>query len=101
MEITKSELNKLTKFYKALGDPVRIKLVKFLMDDRKCVHEISKYLNLEQSLTSHQLRKLRDACIIKSEREGKYVFYSLDDKHVSKIIEQALIHIKHIGKDDE
>ena len=59
----------------------------------KCVYDIAESISMTQSAVSHQLRVLKQARLIKSRRDGKNTFYSLDDDHVKRIIEQVMIHI--------
>jgi DNA-binding transcriptional ArsR family regulator len=73
------------KFW-ALGDETRLKIVRFLLDGEKCVCKIFPHVERTQSTVSIQLGKLEDAGIVKSRREGKWIFYSLADKKVSKVI---------------
>ncbi len=61
-----------------------------------CVCDIAALLNMTQSAISHQLRVLKNARLVKYRREGKVVYYSLDDQHVKQIFDQGLIHIKEL-----
>ncbi len=74
------------KFW-ALGDETRLKIVRFLLDGEKCVCKIFPHVERTQSTVSIQLRKLEDAGIVKSRREGKWMFYSIADKKISKVIQ--------------
>ena len=83
----------LSEVFKVFGDPTRIKILWTLFDDEKCVYDISETISMTQSAVSHQLRVLKQARLVKSRRDGKNTFYSLDDEHVKRIIEQVMIHI--------
>lgn len=94
MELTK-EINKLAGMFSVLGDPSRLAIVYFLMDKRASVTEITAELGISQSAVSHQLRILKDAHVLKSEKNGKMVIYSLNDNHVKEIIQTGRIHMNH------
>ncbi len=83
----------LSEVFKVFGDPTRIKILWTLFDDEKCVYDIAEAILMTQSAVSHQLRVLKQARLVKSRRDGKNTFYSLDDDHVKRIIEQVMIHI--------
>lgn len=86
-------INNLSEVFKVFGDPTRIKILWVLFDDEKCVFDISEATQMSQSAISHQLRVLKQARLVRSRRDGKKTFYSLDDEHVKRIIEQVLIHV--------
>lgn len=83
----------LSELFKALGDPTRAKILGCLQQKGLCVGEIAEALGMTVSAVSHQLRVLRGIRLIKGTKEGKEVRYSLDDDHVTKIIECGLDHV--------
>lgn len=85
----------LAEFFKVLGEATRIKILYALSINEMCVCDISKLLNMSQSAVSHQLRVLRAARLVKYRKEGKIVYYSLDDEHVENVFRQGLDHIGH------
>lgn len=85
----------LAEFFKVLGDPTRIKILYALSVNEMCVCDISNLLNMSQSAVSHQLRVLRIARLVKYRKQGKVVYYSLDDEHVENVFRQGLDHIGH------
>lgn len=89
------EIIKLSSMFAVLGDPSRLAIVYYLMDKKASVTEITSTLGMSQSAVSHQLRILKDAHVLKSEKIGKMVFYSLNDKHVKMIVETGRIHMNH------
>lgn len=89
------ELYELAELFKVFGDTTRIKILYALFASEMCVCDIAALLGMSQSAVSHQLRVLKQARLVKNRREGKIVYYSLDDDHVEKIFEQGLDHIKH------
>ena len=85
-------ISRLADTFKVFGDNTRIKILWNLFDKELSVTEICEALDMSQSAISHQLRILKQARLIAVRREGKNAFYSLDDDHVKRIIEQVLIH---------
>ena len=94
-KLAESDANYLADWFKALGDPTRIKLIHALLKRELCVHDLSLVLGMGQSAVSHQLRYLRNVRMVKRRKAGKTVYYSLDDAHVEQIFEQTLAHLKH------
>jgi len=87
------QLFDLAELYKVFGDSTRIKILYVLFESEMCVCDIAQLLNMSLSAISHQLRVLKQAKLVKFRREGKIVYYSLDDDHVSTIIEKGMEHI--------
>lgn len=86
-------ISRLAEVFKIFGDNTRIRILWTLFDKEMCVYDIAGSLNMSQSAISHQLSTLKQARLIKARRNGKNTFYSLDDDHVKRIIEQVLIHV--------
>lgn len=86
----------LAELFKIFGDSSRIRILSLLQIDKLCVGEISYLLNLSPSAVSHQLRILRQARLVRYQKIGKEVFYSLDDDHIEKIFNQGLEHIQEM-----
>lgn len=84
----------LADFFKVFGDATRIKIINALLISEMCVCDIAALLSMNQSAISHQLRVLKQARLIKNRRDGKVVYYSLDDEHIKEIFDKGLIHIK-------
>lgn len=84
----------ISDVFKVFADNTRIRILWALFDKEMCVYDISDKLGMTQSAISHQLRTLKQARLVKARRDGKNTFYSLDDEHVKRIIEQVLIHIE-------
>lgn len=87
-------IDRLSEVFKVFGDGTRLKILWALFDNELCVFDISEKLAMSQSAISHQLRTLKQAKLVKARRDGKNTFYSLDDDHVKRIIEQVMIHIE-------
>lgn len=83
----------LADLFKVLGDSTRIKILCVLFEAEMCVCDIAALLGMTQSAISHQLRVLKQARLVKYKKQGKVVYYSLDDEHVKSIFDQGLIHI--------
>jgi DNA-binding transcriptional ArsR family regulator len=83
----------LAELFKVFGDTTRIKLLWALDKEEMCVCDLAILLNMTQSAVSHQLRVLKQARLVKFRRDGKNVYYSLDDDHVKLMFEQGLLHI--------
>jgi len=87
------KLYDLAELFKVFGDSTRIKILFALFTSEMCVCDISNVLNMTQSAVSHQLRILKQARLVKYRRDGKVVYYSLDDNHIKKIFDQGMEHI--------
>lgn len=85
----------VSELFKVMGDSTRIRIISLLMQGEKCVLHIAQDLSMNQSAISHQLRILRTAGLVRPKREGKTVYYSLDDEHVEMIFEMGLEHVLH------
>lgn len=86
-------LTQLAELFKAFSDGTRIRILYVLLQAEVCVCDMAKMLNMTQSAISHQLRVLKQAKLIKSRREGKTIFYSLADDHVSTLLRQGVEHV--------
>lgn len=86
-------LYSLSELFKVFGDFTRVKILWALKEEEMCVCDIAALLDMTQSAISHQLRVLRKSNLVKSRKDGKVVYYSLDDGHVEQIFNQALIHV--------
>lgn len=93
--LEKKQLSAVSEFFKVLGDETRMKIINALAHEELCVSDLAAALEMTQSAVSHQLKLLRMAHQVKARREGKSIYYSLDDQHVIDILEEALIHIRH------
>lgn len=85
----------IAELFKVFGDYTRIKIIYALLKKELCVCDIAKVLGMSQSSISHQLRVLKSARLVKFRKEGKVVYYSLDDEHIGNIFNAGLEHVKH------
>lgn len=86
----------LAELFKVFGDSTRMKIMCALMDGEMCVCDISSVIGATCSATSHQLRILKQAKLVKFQKKGKIVYYSLDDEHVKEIYQKGLEHVEEI-----
>ena len=87
----------LADTFSALGDPTRVRILDVLSHGELCVCDLAAVLGLSQSAVSHQLRLLRGIRLVKPRRDGRIVFYSLDDQHIISIFKQTLQHVEEEG----
>ncbi|ADO83139.1 ArsR/SmtB family transcription factor [Ilyobacter polytropus] len=88
-------IQNVADFFKAFSDSTRLKIVSMLLEEEMCVCDIANVLNMTHSSVSHQLRVLRQLRVVKNRKDGKTVYYSLDDDHVRTILAQGINHLKH------
>lgn len=88
-------INDLAEFFKVFGDATRIRILRLLLQKERSVGELAEALDMTQSAVSHQLRTLRQNDLVKYRKEGKTVYYSLDDAHVRTVLQQGTTHICH------
>lgn len=84
----------LADTFSALGDPTRVRILDALSHGELCVCDLAAVLRLSQSAVSHQLRLLRGLRLVRPRRDGRVVFYSLDDQHIMAIFRQTLQHVE-------
>lgn len=82
----------LADLFKVFGDTTRIKILYSLMGQELCVADIAELIGATQSAVSHQLRTLKQARLVKFQRDGKNVIYSLSDDHVYTMLAQGMTH---------
>jgi len=87
--------NRLAEIFKALSDPSRLRLISLLMEHEVCVHSLETAVGMSQSAISHQLRYLRQLNLVRFRKEGRHVYYALDDDHVRELFAQGLLHVEH------
>jgi|SRR5665647_146576 len=93
--LPEEDARQIAETFKILGDPTRIKILHALSARELCVCDIAAVVAMGQSAVSHQLRLLRGARLVKYRKEGKMVWYSLDDAHIALLLAQGLEHIQH------
>lgn len=95
MSIKNMDIEKCCLFFKVLGNPTRFKIIDTLRSGEKCVNDICSALDMSPSAVSHQLNTLKKARVVKARRDGKNIYYSFDDHHVTEVISIAIEHSVH------
>lgn len=86
----------LAEFFKVFADSTRMKIIYALMEKELCVCDIATIVGTTQSAISHQLRVLKQSKLVKFRKEGKEVYYSLDDDHIAEIVKKGREHIEEL-----
>ena len=86
----------LAQVFKVLADPTRVRLISLLNENELFVGELAGALDMTLSAVSHHLRLLRQLHLVKARRQGRHVYYSLDDQHVRDMYRLGLEHVKHV-----
>src|SRR5262245_28431802 len=89
-----SAVRALAETFKLLGDETRVRLLDILARTELCVQDVARILGMTQSAISHQLRLLRSMRLVRTRRDGRQIFYALDDDHIVKLFEQGLEHVE-------
>jgi ArsR family transcriptional regulator len=85
----------LADLFSALSDPTRLRIISVLLESERNVGELAAQLEMTESAVSHQLRGLRQLRLVRSRKDGRQVFYALDDDHVVKLYRLGLDHVEH------
>ena len=91
---SKEFLGGLAEFFKIFGDETRIRILDLLINKEFSVNEISRKLDVSQSAVSHQLKTLRSSTLVKTNKVGQTVYYSISDEHISVILKYGIEHLK-------
>ena len=90
----------LAETFKVLGDPTRVRILDALARSEVAVCDLAELLGVTQSAVSHQLRLLRSMRLVRSRRDGRHIYYELDDDHIAKLFKQGLEHVQErVGAD--
>ena len=92
-KISENTLYDVAELFKNFSDSTRIRILYCLLEKERSVNEIAELLGMNQSAISHQLRILKNSKLVKNRRDGKAIYYSLDDDHVFNIISQGIEHV--------
>ena len=95
MKLTELKSIQLAELFSALSDASRVRLISLLMEGEMSVSTLAEELKMTESAVSHQLRGLRQMHLVRARKDGRQVFYSLDDDHVSKLFSMGLDHVEH------
>lgn len=86
----------MAETFKALSDPARVRILYLLSQDELCVHDLAAMLEMSQSAVSHHLKILRLMRLVCTRREGRSIFYALDDDHVMSLFNECRDHVEHL-----
>ena len=86
---------RVAQLFKALSDPSRVRIISALAHTELCVHDLAATLGMSQSAVSHQLRSLREMHLVRYRKQGRRVYYQLDDEHISELFRGGLEHVRH------
>lgn len=86
----------LAETFKILGDPTRVRIAFALAREELCVCDISNLLGVSQSAVSHSLRALRQMKLVRFRKEGKIAYYTLDDEHISYLLDEGFRHVEEL-----
>lgn len=90
---SEDKLIQTAELFKVFGDPTRIRIICALLQSEMCVCDLSALLDVSQSAISHQLKTLKQTRLVKYRRDGKVIYYSLDDEHIGEIFKAGYAHI--------
>ena len=85
----------LADLFSALSDPTRLRIISVLLEGEMNVGDLAAQLKMSESAVSHQLRGLRHMKLVSSRKNGRQVYYALDDDHVAKLYRLGLDHVEH------
>jgi ArsR family transcriptional regulator len=93
--LNEDDASRLADLFKALADPTRVRIIGLLAHTELCAGDLCRLLDMSQPAVSHQLRVLRNLRMVRARKEGRHVFYTLDDEHVHDLFDQGLAHARH------
>jgi ArsR family transcriptional regulator, lead/cadmium/zinc/bismuth-responsive transcriptional repressor len=95
MLIQENTFTHLADLFSALSDPTRLRIISVLLEGEMNVGDLASRLNMTESAVSHQLRGLRQLHLVRSRKDGRQVYYTLDDDHVARLYRLGLDHVEH------
>ena len=95
MIIQENTFTHLADLFSALSDPTRLRIISLLLEGELNVGDLAAHLNMTVSAVSHQLRGLRQLHLVRSRKDGRQVYYALDDDHVARLYRLGLDHVEH------
>ena len=94
-ELSEALAQQLAATFRSMADPTRVRILHALSHAELCVGDLATALGMSESAVSHQLRLLRELRIVRARRDGRLVFYALDDEHVTRVFQLTLEHLGH------
>ncbi len=95
VRLDKNNASRLAELFRSLSDPSRVRIIAALLEGETNVRSLAEIVGLSESAASHQLRTLRQMRLVKTRRQGRQIYYALDDIHVTDIFQRSLDHIQH------
>ncbi len=92
------DVAELAETFRALGDPTRVRILDALSHGELCVCDLAALVGMSESAVSHQLRLLRNLRLVRPRRDGRMVYYALDDRHIISLFRQGLRHVQEAGR---
>jgi DNA-binding transcriptional ArsR family regulator len=96
--LPETSVGALAETFKLLGDATRVRILDALSRSELCVCDLARLLGLGESAVSHQLRLLRGVRLVRPRRDGRMIFYTLDDHHIVRLFEQGLEHVEESSR---
>ena len=90
-----STAERVAQVFRAMADPTRVRILAALGETERCVGDLAAILDMSISAISHQLRLLRELHVVRKRRQGKHIYYALDDEHIRDLFERGLEHVQH------
>ena len=97
--ISGDDVHDLAETFRTLGDATRVRILDALSHGELCVCDLAALVGMSESAVSHQLRLLRNLRLVRHRREGRMVFYALDDRHIISLFRQGLRHVQENGRE--
>jgi len=98
---TEHQVLHLAELFRALGDPSRVRIIAALLDGEINVGALAEIVGISESAVSHQLRTLRQMRLVRARKQGREVYYALDDEHVIDLFRRSLDHVLHINSTEK
>ena len=93
-EITDPQASQLAELFRALSDPSRVRIIAALIDGETNVGALAEIVGISESAVSHQLRTLRQMRLVRARKQGREVYYAIDDDHVNELFQRGLDHVR-------
>ena len=93
-ELTDPQASQLAELFRALSDPSRVRIIAALIDGETNVGALAEIVGISESAVSHQLRTLRQMRLVRARKQGREVYYAIDDDHVNELFQRGLDHVR-------
>jgi len=92
--LTNDDARTIARFFQALADPTRVRMLKALSEGEWCVSDLTEALGMDQPAVSHQLKYLREMNLVRWKKHGRHVYYKLGDAHLRDILLSSIAHLE-------